>query len=280
MTEQAEATRWLQRNDSRLAEIIRLLKLHYNPPSRKNNRSGLQVLVLTVLSQNTTDPNALQAYQSLLKKFPPENTAGNLNDNLPRDSQGNIDTVKIRMSMAADSLPEPNWKKIAKAEKKELEQAISVCGLQKTKAAAIQGVLNKLKNKSASSYNLEEWLKGLEPPEAVKKLEEIKGIGVKTAAVTLLEAFGADLCPVDTHVHRVFQRLRIVKENADRNKTFFRLTDLLPDGEGYALHHNLLTFGRRICTARNPDCKECFLQNICFDYRCIQNGEELTLKFI
>lgn len=271
-----KAQRWLTRNDSRLKEVILLLKLHYNSPVRSETRSGLQILVLTVLSQNTTDPNALKAYQNLIKKFPGKESSST--DNLPRDKKGNIDTVKIRMSMAADSLPEPAWAKISKTPQTKLEDTIKICGLQKAKAAAILNILKKTEEETGS-FNLDDFIGDLKPLKAVRRLTEIKGVGVKTAAVTLLEAYGADLCPVDTHVYRICQRLKLVKGKS-RDRTFYELGRLIPEGEGYALHHNLLSFGRTICTARSPACENCFLQRLCYDYRCRRGGENKTLKFI
>ncbi|MCA8939233.1 MAG: endonuclease III, partial [Planctomycetes bacterium] len=89
------------------------------------------------------------------------------------------------------------------------------------------------------------------------------GVGLKTITVTLLEAWGADLCPVDTHVHRVIQRLQCVDATSSRDKTYHLLAAILPEGSGFALHHNLLTFGRTICKAKAPKCGECFLAKLC-----------------
>lgn len=272
------ANHWLQRNESRLEAVIELFKEHLGNPEPPDYRDGMQVLILTILSQNTTDPNALQAYLNLLERFPPEKEYERDPDQLPKDDEGNVDSVEIRMSQAADALPPADWQAVVNAEKETVETCIRVCGLQQSKSASIQRALRWVQQQT-DTFDLSKVIDGCEPPEAAKKLSSVKGIGVKTASVTLLEAYKVDLCPVDTHVHRICQRLRLVEPSSSRDKTFRELQPLIPEGEGYGLHHNLLTFGREICTSRNPDCENCYLQRVCYYYRCEKNGENRKLTF-
>lgn len=271
------AQRWLLRNDSRVEEVESLLRAHYGAPEPTSGRDGLQVLVLTVLSQNTTDPKALEAYERLLNRFPGSVVQEN-RDKLPTDEDGNVDTVEIRMSQAADALPDPDWQDLLEAPQEELEECISVCGLQHSKSATIQRILAWL-DEQLGTFDLDPLLEDHDPEAAARQLSNVKGIGVKTAAVTLLEAYQADLCPVDTHVHRIAQRLRLVEPTSNRDTTYRRLQPVIPDGRGYSFHHNLLTFGRTVCTARDPDCENCFLNQICYHYRVEQNDEDRTLRF-
>lgn len=273
-----KASRWVPRNDTRVKRVTNLLEANLGIPRHPGRRNALQVLVLTILSQNTTDTNALQAYERLLESFPTENNE-KTSRSLPRGEDGEIDSVKLRMSQVADTFPSPNWERIRKAPAEDLEDAISVCGLQQSKAATIQRSLDWLKEETGD-YRLETILDEVTDSfEAARILSEIKGIGLKTASVTLMEATQVDLCPVDTHVHRICQRLKLVEPSSSPNRTFRQLQPLLPEGKGHSLHHNLLTFGRSVCTAQDPDCKECFLRNLCHYYRCEQNGESLQLKF-
>lgn len=283
MSEQTEppsprATRWVQRNDTRIKKVMGLLEAHQGVPEPPSYRDGLQVLVVTILSQNTTDPNALQAYLNLLKKFPPRKEYDRDPSKLPRDEDGNVDPVAIRMSQAADALPPADWEAVKDASSDVVEDCISVCGLQQSKTATIQRALEWVKEETGG-FDLSKIVESRSPASAAKKLAEVKGIGVKTAAVTLMEAYQIDLCPVDTHVHRICQRLRLVEPSQSRDKTFRELQPIIPEGEGYSLHHNLLTFGRTVCTAQNPSCEECYLQKICHYYRNEKNGEDLTVKF-
>lgn len=273
-----EPSRWVKRNDTRVEKVVNLLEANLGIPKHPGKRSALQVLVLTILSQNTTDPKALEAYENLLDRFPPKSSADRDESKIPTDEDGEVDDVEIRMSQAADAFPSPDWDSLLEVPVAEVEAEISVCGLQNSKTATIRRTLKWLQ-REVGKYDLAEALQGMDPSEAARTLSDIKGIGIKTAAVTLMEAKQVDLCPVDTHVHRICQRLRLVEPSSSRNKTFRELQPLIPEGKGYSLHHNLLTFGRTICTAQNPDCDNCFLSQICHYYRNEQNGEDLDLSF-
>ncbi len=280
LTESTDSTlsRWVLRNDTRLRRVIPVLREQYGEPEPPPKRDGLQVLVLTVLSQNTTDPKALEAYENLLNTFLGPAIEEN-RDRLPTNEDGSIDAVAIRMSQAADALPNPDWEALRTAPVGRLEECISVCGLQQAKSATIQRVLDWVHDQ-VETYDLDELVDGNRPEEAARRLSDIKGVGVKTAAVTLIEAYHVDLCPVDTHVHRIVQRLRLVKPTSNRDTTYRRLQPLLPEGEGYAFHHNLLTFGRTVCTARDPDCEDCVFNRVCYHYRVEQQDEDRVLRFV
>lgn len=273
-----EPSRWLKRNDTRVERVVDLFEAHLGVPRRRGRRNALQVLILTVLSQNTNDTNALRAYERLMEAYPPDGDDGD-RTGLPRDEAGDIDPVRLRMSQAADAFPSPDWEAVRRSDPDRLEEAISVCGLQSSKAKTIQRVLEWLQEERGD-YQLEPLIRDRSSTDAADVLAGVKGIGVKTAAVTLMESREADLCPVDTHVHRICQRLRLVPPTSSRDVTFRKLQPLVPEGKGHSLHHNLLTFGRTICTARDPSCEECFLRRICHYYRNECGGEELPLKFV
>ncbi|MCA8936308.1 MAG: endonuclease III, partial [Planctomycetes bacterium] len=118
-------------------------------------------------------------------------------------------------------------------------------------------------NQTVGEYSLDVAIEKLGVDASMEALTGLKGIGVKTIGVTLIEALGVDLCPVDTHVHRIINRWGIVDTKSNRDKTFALLKPLIPEGRAYSLHHNLLTFGRTVCTAKSPKCGECFLRKLC-----------------
>ncbi len=273
------ALRWVKRSDTRVRRAIDLLEANLGEPLKKQKRPPLRVLVLTILSQNTTDSNALAAYENLLTRFPAQDPPHGQPDLLPRDESGAIDKVKIRMSRVADLFPDHDWSKMAEASREELKKLISPAGLQESKSFTIRNIFNRLEE-TGVDFELDGLISGRTTEEAIDILTSIKGIGVKTAAVTLLESKGADVCPVDTHVHRVSVRLGFVAPGSSRTKTYRLLQDQIPEGKGYSLHHNLLSFGRSICTARSPDCGSCFLNRLCRDYRCEQKNEELKIKYV
>jgi len=134
--------------------------------------------------------------------------------------------------------------------------------LPESKSASILAALAWL-DATVGAYDLDAALQRLGVDGMTEALSGLKGIGVKTISVTLIEALGADLCPVDTHVHRVINRLGVVETKSDRDRTYRLLKPMIPPGRAFGLHHNLLTFGRTVCTARAPKCEECNLRRLC-----------------
>ena len=99
-------------------------------------------------------------------------------------------------------------------------------------------------------------------PSTRKELEELPGVGPKSASVLLGIAFNQHTIPVDTHVFRVSHRLGLSKAKTPV-KTEKELLALLPPQYGMDFHHQLLSHGRQVCTARKPKCTECQLLKLC-----------------
>ena len=99
--------------------------------------------------------------------------------------------------------------------------------------------------------------------EARAYLMELPGVGRKTAACVLLFAFGAHDVPVDTHVARVGQRLRLLRPGAPFGELHDQMLAVTPPGAELELHLNLLRHGRRTCHAQRPACPECALRRMC-----------------
>lgn len=259
-TRRDEAARPIRDPRARLLRVIALFETNLGKPVWDGRKDALEVLVLTILSQNTTDPNALRAYQNLSAALPAPDagkTAG-----LPRDSAGAVDRVKLRLGDAANAVNPPDWAGVAALARPQLAALIRAAGLPDAKSGAILGALHWLRDLTGG-YALEDAIGKLGLDAAMDALRQVKGIGVKTISVTMIEALGADLCPVDTHVHRIVNRLGVVDTKTNRDKTFTLLQPMLPAGDGYSLHHNLLTFGRSVCTAKAPQCSTCFLRALC-----------------
>jgi len=194
------------------------------PYDVSENRAGiLDVLIATKLSQNTTDKSSFVAFTNLKKKF-------------------------------------RNWDDVSQADVRLIKNEIKVCGLADTKSKEILSLLNSLKKKFGS---LELDFMNEYPDE---KIYEVflshKGFGVKTVSCVLIFALGRDAFPVDTHVHRILNRLGILKTSSPK-KTFEAVKDIIPKGKKYELHSNLIKFGRNICKAKNPLCSICFLYKMC-----------------
>jgi endonuclease-3 len=181
-------------------------------------------LVLTILSQNTTDTNRDRAFARLMERFP----------TLPR---------------------------LAEASPGEVEETIRVAGLARAKAGAILSALARIR-RERGVYSLE-FLAKMPLDEARDYLTSFPGVGVKTASVVLLFSFGLPAFPVDTHIHRVVRRLGLVPASADASRATRLLEPHVPRGAAGPLHLGLIRLGREICRPRTPLCPRCPLLSVC-----------------
>lgn len=122
---------------------------------------------------------------------------------------------------------------------------------------------NKAKNLLAVSKILTESYGG-EVPHTREELESLPGVGRKTANVVLSNAFGQPVMAVDTHVHRVSNRIGLVKTDKPRD-TEDALIAIIPAELVINFHHYLVLHGRYTCKARKPLCPECPIVPAC-DY--------------
>ncbi|MDD2487234.1 MAG: endonuclease III [Candidatus Gracilibacteria bacterium] len=99
-------------------------------------------------------------------------------------------------------------------------------------------------------------------PDNLDALIRLPGIGIKTAKVVLGVLYDAPYVGVDTHVHRVTNRLGIVKTKTPE-ETDRILEKILTIEQKRKMHHALVLFGRYNCTARKPKCKGCKAINLC-----------------
>ena len=100
-------------------------------------------------------------------------------------------------------------------------------------------------------------------PNDRKYIESLSGVGHKTANVVLSNLYDEECVAVDTHVSRVSIRLGIAKKNDDVLQIEKKLTKKFKGYSLKRLHHQLVLFGRYYCKAKNPNCSECKLRDIC-----------------
>lgn len=183
----------------------------------------LDLLIATKLSQNTTDKTSHKAYMNLK------------------------DTFK-------------SWDEVADAPLSKIKECIKVCGLANTKARDLKRMLNQMReNYGKLDLN---FLKDYSDDKVYAELLQYSGIGVKTISCVLAFSLGRDVFPVDTHVHRVLNRLGLVKTNT-AEQTFEVAKKLIPDGKKARFHTDLIKFGRNYCKAQNPLCNLCFIYKEC-----------------
>lgn len=141
--------------------------------------------------------------------------------------------------------------KFADANLEELEQDIHSTGFYH----------NKAKNIIACAKALIEKHQG-EVPRSLEELTALAGVGRKTANVIRGNIYHDPSIVVDTHVKRISKRLGFT-QNDDPVKVEQDLMEVLPKDHWILYNIQIITFGRNICSARNPKCAECFLSDIC-----------------
>jgi endonuclease-3 len=145
----------------------------------------------------------------------------------------------------------PDAHALGAADPKDVEPYIKRIGMYRQKAKNIVGLSKMLDEKY-----------GGEVPEDFVKLQELPGVGRKTANVVLAEGFGEQRIAVDTHVFRVSNRIGLAHAD-DVLETEKQLMEILPDNRWTDAHHLLIFHGRRCCSARKPGCENCCIKDFC-----------------
>jgi len=145
----------------------------------------------------------------------------------------------------------PSIEAFANASLSALEQAVRSTGFFRAKARNIKQSAKKL---------LYEY--GGELPSDINLLIEFSGVGRKTANVVRGHIFNIPSVTVDTHVKRVSFRLGLTKHQ-DPRRIEFDLMDILPQTHWIRYNQQIITHGRQVCTARNPQCSICKLKKDC-----------------
>ena len=152
---------------------------------------------------------------------------------------------------------------IAGAPLREVEKLIKPSGFYKVKARRL---------KEVSRIILDRY--GGKVPDSIEELVKMPGVGRKTAGCVMVYGFSRpESIPVDTHVHRVSNRLGLVKTK-QREKTELALMKLVPKKHWILVNEVMVLHGKNICSARNPHCWECPVKKYCRYYYTIYNKEK------
>lgn len=209
----------------RVRTILNRLRRRFGELTPPRAVDPLDELILTVLSQHTSDLNAERAFRDLRATFP------------------------------------RGWAHVVDAPTEAVADAIRSGGLANSKAPRIQGILREIREREGA-FDLG-GLSDRSDAEARAYLMSLPGIGPKTASVVLSFALGRDALPVDTHVHRVSRRLGLIPSKVSAERADRILHELVPDGLRTPLHVGLIRLGREICKAPRPRCRECPLNDLC-----------------
>ena len=142
--------------------------------------------------------------------------------------------------------------KMANAQLKDIENIIHSIGLYKNKAKNVIGIAKSL----VENYG------GVLPSDK-DELQKLPGIGNKSAGVIRAEVFKIPDLPVDTHILRISKRLHLAAVDDEPIDVERKLKKAFDESDWIKIHHQLIHFGRDICTARNPDCSRCKLSGFC-----------------
>ncbi|MBI3286487.1 MAG: endonuclease III [Chloroflexi bacterium] len=212
---------------------------HYGQRRWRRRLDPLSELVFTIISQNTSDVNRDVAYARLRQRF-------------------------------------PSWEAVRDAPLAQIAEALKPAGLSNIKAPRLKQVLQIITERRGS-LDLD-FLTEMDPGEAKTWLTSLKGVGPKTAACVLLFACGVPAFPVDTHVHRVTQRLGLIGAKTGAERAHAILESLVPPEAYYTFHLNLIAHGRAICRAPNPRCEVCFLHRWCDYWKNLQRRSRRTSR--
>ena len=141
---------------------------------------------------------------------------------------------------------------LANASLFDVEEIIHSIGLYKNKAKNVIAIAKTLVN----DYG------GVVPSDK-DELQKLPGVGNKTAGVIRAEIFHIPDLPVDTHILRISKRFGLVNKDADPYEVEMKLKKLIDESRWIKTHHQLIHFGRYLCTARKPACESCKLAHLC-----------------
>jgi len=217
----------------RLRSICGILERAYGEKAVEP-RNPVEVLVRTILSQNTNEKNTEEAFKSLTARF--------------------------------------KYEELLAASEDEIADAIRKGGLGRVKARRLKTALSALKNAAVQRGGMQRggmqrnggdffhFLEDMEVEEAREFLTSIPGIGQKTASCVLCFAFRKKAFPVDTHIRRIFSRVLGIHSPREIARLVERS---IRSSKIVSFHLNLIEHGRRVCKPQRPKCEICILRELC-----------------
>jgi endonuclease-3 len=211
----------------RLGTILPLLVGSHEPiPPREKRGRCIDILVACMLTQNTHMANARSGYKQLRRTF-------------------------------------TSWNEVMNAPIEAVQRCIAICGLARMRARRLQSMLRVIKSREGK-LDLQ-FLGQRTPADAYAYLTSFFGVGPKTAACTLLFAFGMPMFPVDKGIHRMCRRLKLVRAKAGEaecERTMEAALATTPQ-RVYPLHVLMFRHAKAFCRPRNPKCRACKLVSQC-----------------
>lgn len=207
-----------------------LLQEEYGELAWKPRRKPMHELISTMLSHRTTQANEAEGYDRMWNHF-------------------------------------GSWEAIMNAKLDDLIETLHPVQFPAAKAMNIQKVLRIIKEERGA-FSID-FLKDMTAEEGVAWLTDLPGVGVKTATLVLLFCFGKPVLPVDTHVHRISQRVGLIGPKDNAEKAHELLQEMLPKDYKvlFNFHLHMLVHGQKVCRWAHPKHAECPLSSFCNYYR-------------
>lgn len=208
-------------------EITKKLRKEYKDFPHNNKKNPLDELVFILCSVKRSEKIYLNAFRTLKQAFP-------------------------KYGMLADTPV------------REISQVIAWGGLQNQKAMAVKAIIKTLIKKFGKPTLTP--LKKMSDEECEQFLSSLPGIGKKVARCVMLYSLERQVFPVDSHCWRIANRLGWNKETCGKKcsvKDMDFLQALIPPPIRFSLHVNMVSHGRKACTARSPKCNACVITLYC-----------------
>ena len=228
-----------------VARVHELLAARYRSADLGNFDDPLAETVYILLSRQTQEPVYKRVYRELRRRY-------------------------------------PRWVDVLETPVEDLSDLLRPAGLHEQRARQLKALLAavEVENRergtgpaAALPADLTlDFLRALSDREAERFLTGLPGIGPKSARCVLAYSLGRSAFAVDTHVHRVFSRLGLVKPGG-RKKDHDPFQDAVPARMRKQLHINLVHHGRAVCRQRKPKCGDCVLVSFCRQGRRAVTGD-------
>ncbi len=212
----------------KIKEVARVLRKEYGDFAHHNKKNPLDELFFILCSVKRSEKVYLEAFKSLKRNF-------------------------------------PRYELIATSSVKKISSAVYWGGLQNQKAAAAKEIIKRLIENFGRPTLAP--LKRMTDEECERFLTGLPGVGKKVARCVMLYSLDRQVFPVDAHCWRIARRLSW--NSAGRgsgncnNTSMDQLQTLVPPELRFSLHVNMVSHGRKICTASKPKCSECVITAFC-----------------
>ena len=217
-----------------------LKKLFPNPKTELNYSTPFQLMVAVILSAQTTDKQVNKVTDNLFK--------------IIKKPEDIVKLWEYKLTESIKSIWLYKWKaKNIFALSKILSSKNYSSGFEDTKSKLVINIFKKY------WYYIS---------DQIDELKKLPWVWEKTAKVIAHVLYNALVIAVDTHVHRVANRLWLVKTQTPE-QTSKLLEKVIPDSYKDSSHHSLVLFWRYNCIARKPKCEGCELKKICVYYKML-----------